>query len=305
VFSRATQEDPSGRTVVVTGASTGLGRASALQLAAAGFQVVAGVRKAADGKALVAESGSDRLTYAIIDLTDERTIEAAAGELTARTGSAGLWGLVNNAGICVSAPLECLSSDDLRRQFETTVVGTLATVRGFLPLLRTARGRVVNITSGLGSLVVPYLGAYAMAQFAKEAMSDALRRELAPSGVGLSVVRPGAIMTPIWGKVSQDASAVLDAAPEPVASLYRDTFLRFVAGNEQGARASKTQPSDVADAVHDALTSSKPKTRYTVGPDAVRGGWVARLLPDRMIDRMFTGVVAGAPAPDQEVRTAA
>ncbi|RSD07801.1 SDR family NAD(P)-dependent oxidoreductase [Amycolatopsis eburnea] len=275
-----------GRTVVVTGASTGLGRTTALTLAAAGFRVVAGVRRAADGEALLAESAA--LTYAIIDVTDERTIAAAAGALD---GPDGVWGLVNNAGICVSAPVECLSSADLRRQLETNVIGTLAVTRAFLPLLRTAGGRVVNVTSGLGALVVPYLGAYAMAQFAKEAMSDALRRELAPAGVGVSVVRPGAIMTPIWDKVSRGGNAVLAAAPEPVARRYRGTFLRFLAGNEAGARASETRPEDVAAAIHHALSSARPKTRYPVGPDATRGARIARLLPDRLIDRMFTGVV--------------
>lgn len=286
------------RTVVVTGASTGLGRESALRLAADGFHVIGAVRKAADGERLVAECGSDRMSFTILDVTDEDTIRDAVADVAERTGDAGLWGLVNNAGICVSAPLECVSSADLRRQLETNVIGQLAVIRDFLPLLRAGRGRVVNVTSGLGVVAIPYLGAYSVAQFAKEAMSDALRRELRPLGVTVSVVRPGSIMTPIWDKISRDGKAILDAAPESVARLYRKPFLGFLAGNEQGARASKTRPSDVARAVQHAIASTKPRTRYIVGADVRRGTVLTRLLPVRMIDRMFAGIVAAEGEPE-------
>lgn len=289
--------------MVVTGASSGLGRESALRMAALGFRVFAGVRNPDDGAKLVAECPSDRMSPVRIDVTDEDSIGAAAAEVADQTGESGLWALVNNAGICISAPLECVSSDQLRRQLETNVVGQLATTRAFLPLLRAARGRVVNVTSGLGIVAIPYLGAYSAAQFAKEAMSDALRRELRPLGVTVSVVRPGSIMTPIWAKISRDGLAILGSAPDHVAQLYRKPFVAFLAANEHGARVSKTRPSDVARAVELAVTARKPKTRYRVGSDVVRGSLLARVLPDTVLDSMFSKIVATGPDPG-EARTA-
>jgi NAD(P)-dependent dehydrogenase (short-subunit alcohol dehydrogenase family) len=270
--------------VVVTGASSGLGRACAGQLAAAGFTVYAGVRKpAADPP-----PGIEQL---VIDVTDAASIAAAEETVRAAVGERGLWGLVNNAGICVTAPLECLPLDDLRQQLETSVVGQIATTQAFLPLLRDAGGRVVNVTSGLGNVAIPYLGAYAAAMWAKEAFSDALRREVAPSGVAVSVVQPGAIPTPIWDKVSGTGTRIIDAAPKPLQDRYRATFVRFMETNENGARTSKTTPDDFARTVQRALTAGRPRSRYTVGRDARMGRLLTRLLPDAAIDRVFRSLV--------------
>lgn len=291
-----------GKFVLITGASSGLGRETALHLSEQGFEVVAGVRRPADGQELVAQCTSGRITTVIIDVTDEDTINSAAASVSTLIGPAGLWGLINNAGICVSAPLECVSSDLLRKQLEVNLIGQLAVTRAFLPLLRRSNSaRLVNITSGLGSVAIPYLGAYSAAQFAKEGLSDALRRELAPMGIAVSVVSPGAIWTPIWDKISVEGERALASVPEAVATLYRETYLRFLKGNEEGARNSLTQPADVAAAVFAALTVSKPKTRYRVGADVRRGTLLARLLPDAMIDKMFRPIVTPAPA-DKEVQ---
>lgn len=276
--------DPRGRAVLVTGASTGLGRACAGQLAAAGFKVYAGVRKLAGDP----PPGVEQL---VLDVTDAASITAAEDTVRAAVGEQGLWGLVNNAGICVSAPLECLPLDDLRQQLETSVVGQIATTQAFLPLLRDAGGRVVNVTSGLGNVAIPYLGAYAAAMWAKEAFSDALRREVAPSGVAVSVVQPGAIATPIWDKVSGTGSRIIDAAPKPLQDRYRATFVRFLETNEKGARTSRTTPEDFARTVHRALTAGSPRSRYTVGRDATMGRLLTRLLPDAAIDRVFRSLV--------------
>ncbi len=154
-------------------------------------------------------------------------------------------------------------------------------------LRRGGAARLVNVTSGLGSVAIPYLGAYSAAQFAKEGVSDALRRELAPMGIQVSVVSPGAIWTPIWGKIASEGERALADAPDAVADLYRDTYLRFLQANEDGARNSATKPADVAAAVHAALTAAKPRTRYRVGADVRRGTLLARLLPDSVIDGMF------------------
>ncbi|MBM9488831.1 SDR family NAD(P)-dependent oxidoreductase [Pseudomonas sp. ICBG1301] len=291
-----------GKFVLITGASSGLGQETALQLSERGFEVIAGVRRQADGEQLIAQCPSGRISVVLVDVTDEDSIKAAATNVSARVGAAGLWGLINNAGICVSAPLECVSSDLLRKQLEVNLIGQLAVTRAFLPLLRQSNGaRLVNITSGLGSVAIPYLGAYSAAQFAKEGLSDALRRELAPMGIAVSVVSPGAIWTPIWDKISAEGERALASVPEAIASLYRETYLRFLKGNEQGARNSLTQPADVAGAVFVALTASKPKTRYRVGADVRRGTMLAWLLPDAMVDKMFRPIVTPAPA-EKEVQ---
>lgn len=282
--------DPRGRTVLVTGASSGLGKEAALGLARAGFQVVAGVRSPDDGERLATEA-SGRLKPVLLDVTEEESVRLAAEQVAEMVGVRGLWGLVNNAGICVSAPLECVPPDVLRRQLDVNVVGQLAVTQAVLPLLRDARGRVVNVTSGVGNVAVPYLGAYAAAQFAKEGMSDALRRELRPLGVAVSVVQPGSIMTPIWGKISESGRDVLDRVPTEIATLYRDSFLRFIEANEKQAMTSKTTPADFAHTVKRALTAGRPKTRYRVGTDAMTVAVLARLLPDSLLDRQFRAVV--------------
>lgn len=286
---------PNGKHVLITGTSSGLGREIALLLAEKGFQVFGGVRKKDDGERLTADCPSSRIDPIIIDVTDEESILAATAQVSERVGERGLWGLVNNAGICISAPLECVSSDLFRKQLEVNLVGQLAITRSLLPLLRRSKAaRLINMTSGLGTVAIPYLGPYSAAQFAKEGLSDALRRELAPMGILVSVVSPGAIWTPIWGKLSEEGERVIAAAPKVVADLYRETFLRFLKGNEQGARASRTTPADVAAAVYSALTAAKPKTRYRVGPDVRRGARLAWLLPDTMIDGMFRQIVTPA-----------
>ncbi|MEU1901591.1 SDR family oxidoreductase [Nocardiopsis dassonvillei] len=281
--------DPSSRAVVVTGASSGLGREAALELEDHGFHVVAGVRRDEDGEKLVAESLHGRLVHQRVDVTDEESVVSCARFCEREFG--GLWGLVNNAGICVSAPLEAVSSERMRDQLETNVVGQLAMIRAHLPLLRRQRGRIVNVTSGLGRVAVPYMGAYSAAQFAKEAMSDALRREVASSGVRVSVVQPGAILTPIWGKVSDVGSRALRDAPPEVAALYRITFERFLEANARQAVDSDTTPEEFARAVARALTEGNPRTRYRVGADSRLVNAMSRVLPDRLLDRYFSGIV--------------
>ncbi|GAB3213880.1 SDR family oxidoreductase [Marinactinospora thermotolerans] len=294
--TRTIATPPPGRAVVVTGASSGLGRECALDLEDRGFHVLAGVRREEDGEKLVAESLHGRLRYALVDVTDDASVTACAERCEREYG--GLWGLVNNAGICVSAPLECVSTEQLRRQFDTNVVGQLSMIRAHLPLLRRSRGRIVNVTSGLGRIAVPYLGAYAMAQFAKEAMSDALRREVASSGVRVSVVRPGAILTPIWGKVAQVGGEVLRGAPPGVAEIYRASFEAFLEANAQQAVESGTTPEQFAQAVARALTDAAPRTRYPVGADVRRFELLSRVLPDALLDRRFRGMT---PAPAESV----
>ncbi|MDP3209060.1 MAG: SDR family NAD(P)-dependent oxidoreductase, partial [Rhodoglobus sp.] len=184
-----------GAAVLVTGASTGIGRATALLLHERGFTVYAGVRRPEDGASLRA-AASDRLVPLIIDVTDPEAIAAAAGEIT-RAGVA-LVGLVNNAGIAAAAPLEFVPLADFRHQLEVNVVGQLAVTQAMLPLLREDRGRIVNITSVAGLFAGPMLGPYHASKWALEAMTDTMRMELAPWGIRVSAVEPGQIATPIW-----------------------------------------------------------------------------------------------------------
>ncbi len=277
--------------VLVTGASSGLGEAATLGLANAGFTVHAGVRSEENAERLA--SANPLIRPVILDVADAGSIAAAGKLLRERTDGAGLHGLVNNAGSCVSAPLECLPIEDLRAELEVNLIGTVALTQGLLPLLRmrtaavppaTPAGRIVNVSSGIGRVAAPFLGAYAASQFAKEGVSDALRRELAPFAVSVSVIEPGAVLTPIWAKVAAGARRVLDAAPADVADSYRRRFDAFVAANETRARASRTRPEDVAAAVVHAMTARRPRTRYHVGVDAWAAAIASRLLPDRVLD---------------------
>ncbi|MFJ9855705.1 SDR family oxidoreductase [Streptomyces sp. NPDC101150] len=284
---------PAGRAVVITGASSGLGKECALRLEQRGFRVFAGVRKAEDGARLRAEASSARLRPVLMDVTDDESLRAAAAEVAGSVDERGVWALVNNAGTCVSAPLECVPPQRLRQQLDTNVVGTVAVTQVFLPQLRRSRGRIVNVTSGLGSVAIPYLGAYAAGQFAKEGMSDALRRELRPFGVSVSVVQPGAIATPIWDKVREAGEEILNKAPEDIARLYRASFEQFLRMNEQRAQSSTTRPEDFARTVFRALTAHRPRTRYCVGSDARAAAMLSRLLPDVVLDHGLSAVTKG------------
>ncbi|MFJ6833930.1 SDR family oxidoreductase [Streptomyces sp. NPDC091209] len=279
---------PAGRFVLITGASSGLGEACALHLSRVGFHALAGVRRPEDGERL-RRAATGRLTPVIIDVTDEKSVQTAVHEVSALTGEAGLRGLVNNAGIAVTAPLECVPAELMRRQLDINVIGQVQVIQGFLPLLRAGAGRIVNVSSGLGNVALPYLGAYAASQFAKEALSDTLRRELAPQRIPVVVIQPGAVLTPLWGKMSDTGNRALDSAPQAVQELYRDSFLGFMEANETSARSSRTTPDDVARAIFRALVAARPRTRYTVGRDATGSRVLSRLLPDRALDRVFGG----------------
>lgn len=203
---------PAGRAVLITGASSGLGEACALHMSRVGFHTLAGVRRPEDGERLRA-AAAGRLTPVIVDVTDEKSVRAAVDEVTGLLGGAGLWGLVNNAGIAVTAPLECVPMEQMRRQLDINVIGQVQMVQGFLPLLRAGTGRIVNVSSGLGNVALPYLGAYAASQFAKEALSDALRRELAPQRIPVVVIQPGAVLTPSGPRCPTRATGLWRAHP--------------------------------------------------------------------------------------------
>ena len=185
--------------VVITGASTGIGRVCAFHMDKLGFRVFAGIRNESDGRSLI-EGSAGRITPLLIEVTDSVSALAAADRVAGAVGSAGLSGLVNNAGIVVAGPLEFLPLSELRKQFEVNVLGQIAVTQAFLPLLRQARGRIVNMSSIAGRVAFPYIGPYSASKYALEAISDALRIELLPWGISVSVIEPGDVATPIWKK---------------------------------------------------------------------------------------------------------
>jgi NAD(P)-dependent dehydrogenase (short-subunit alcohol dehydrogenase family) len=273
------------QSVVITGASTGIGEACALHLDQLGWRVFAGVRKDADGEALQRQA-SARLMPVRIDVTDAASIASARDVVARELGERGLDGLVNNAGVAVAAPLEFLPLDDLRRQLEVNVVGPVAMTQAFLPLIRTARGRIVNIGSDSGKLSTPLTGAYCASKFAIEALTDALRIELAPWGIEVVVIEPGNIATPIWKKSTADADRIEAAMPPEYQKLYGPqaaAVRAFVA--DFGTRGS--QPMEVAKAAAHALRAKRPHTRYLVGFDARITTTIAKVVPDRLRDGLI------------------
>jgi NAD(P)-dependent dehydrogenase (short-subunit alcohol dehydrogenase family) len=272
-------------TVVITGASTGIGRACALHLDSLGLEVFAGVRKAEDGEQLAAE-GSERLQPLLVDVTDAGQVEAAARQVGEAVGDRGLAGLVNNAGIAVSAPLEFIPIDELRRQLEVNVIGQVAITQALLGLLRRGKGRVVNIGSIGGRVALPFVGPYAASKFALEALTDSLRRELRASGIEVSIVRPGGIATPIWDRGLDAADRIREKLPPEGESLY-GSALDATRSAAADIGRNGLPPEAVAKVVEHALTARRPKTRYLVGRDAKMRAALAKVLPDRLFDRMI------------------
>jgi NAD(P)-dependent dehydrogenase (short-subunit alcohol dehydrogenase family) len=268
--------------VLISGSSTGIGRASALRLDRAGFQVFAGVRNRGDAESLEDEA-SDRLEPVILDVTDEVTIAATAERIRQVTGGR-LAGLVNNAGIAKGGPIEALAIDDLRHQLEVNLIGQVAVTQAMLPMIRAARGRVVFMSSIGGKVALPYISPYAASKHAIEAVGDSLRREMHPFGVQVSLVEPGAVATPIWDKGSNEAAELRERASAEQIEAYGPVLDRFEKLFIETGR-SGVPPDDVADAVEHALTAAKPKTRYLIGRQAKIRAAVARYLPDRFLDR--------------------
>lgn len=269
--------------VVVTGASSGIGEACARRLAAIGFEVFAGVRRPEDGERLRREVPG--VTPLQLDVTDADSIAAAASAVERATAGRGLAGLVNNAGIAVPAPLEHQPLDDFRHQLEVNLVGQVAVTQAFIPLLRIARGRIVNMSSIGGKVAVPLLGAYAASKFALEGLSDTLRRELRPWGIQVAVIEPGTIATPIWDKGVASGDALRAQMSVEAERDYGPLIATVRTASEQGA-SSGLPPDVVAKDVAHALTAGKPRTRYLVGREAKSRALIARLVPDRVMDAL-------------------
>ena len=272
------------KSVVVTGASTGIGWGCVKVLVRDGFHVFGSVRKVSDGERLSSEFG-ERFTPLVFDVTDETAVAAGAKQVATVLTNRTLFGLVNNAGIAVSGPLLHLAIEDFKQQFAVNLTGQLIVTQAFAPLLGADRarqgspGRIVMMSSIAGRNGLPFLGAYASSKFALEGMSESLRRELILFGIDVIVVAPGAIATPIW-----DKAEALDIAPL-ASTPYSNALAVFkeyaVANGRKGL-----PPEAVGEVVKKALTVSRPKARYTIAPDPIRT-FVVNILPKRVVDRII------------------
>ena len=271
--------------VVITGASSGIGAACAQRLDRIGFRVFAGIRNEKDGQALL-QASAGRIAPLLIEVTNEASIKAAADQVARAVGSAGLAGLVNNAGIVVGGPLEFLPLAEMRKQFEVNVLGQIAVTQAFLPLLRPARGRIVNMSSIAGRAAFPFIGPYSASKYAFEAISDALRIELLPWGISVSVIEPGDVATPIWEKSLAAAHRTAEGFPLQARDLYGPA-MDAVAKSAEKTGAAGFPPDHVARAVEHALTAGKPKTRYLVGSGVGFRAFLKTVLPDRFFDRLI------------------
>lgn len=275
----------SGGTVLVTGTSSGIGRACAVELAQRGFHVLAGVRTDVDADAVRALH-PDRIEPLLLDVTDREAIE----RLPERVGGA-LAGLVNNAGYARPGPVEYVSVDDIRRQLDVMLVAPFALVHTLLPALRHARGRVVNIGSIGGRIGLPFNSPYNAAKAGIASMSDSLRQELGPVGVHVALVEPGSIATDIWDRGITAGDELLEALPEEGRRLYGERLDRLRKAAEMMAKRG-VPPAKVADVVAHALTAERPRTRYLVGVDARAQALLRAALPDRALDAVI-GRVSG------------
>jgi NAD(P)-dependent dehydrogenase (short-subunit alcohol dehydrogenase family) len=266
--------------VVVTGASTGIGAACAEYLDERGFRVFASVRKQADADRIAA-LGSSRLEPLLLDLTDAESIAKAAERVDAALPDAGLAGLVNNAGISVDIPLECVDIDLLRHQLEVNSVAPVVVTQAFLPLLRRARGRVVNVNSVNGRVASPFSGPYCMSKFALEAFTDCLRQEFASWGMHVASVEPGHIATAMLEK-AREADWSSEASTRDL-ELYGEGYQAFKEFERQNVE-NAVSCEVVSRAIFHALTARRPRTRYQVGKNARLFVALAQFFPDRAVD---------------------
>ncbi len=297
----------SARSVVVTGASTGIGYGIAGVLVERGFRVFGSVRKQADADRLRSELG-DNLTPLLMDVTDQSAVLRAADQVREALGQTKLAGLVNNAGLTVLGPLLHQPVADFRRQLEVNLVSAMVVTQAFATLLGSDRtregspGRIVNISSIAGRMGNPFLGAYTASKHGLEGMSECLRRELLTYGIDVILVEPGYVDTPTFSKSGAEVEDL---------GIYRETDYgpaldQFVKATTAEGRKG-LQPRAIGEVVHTALTIRKPKTVYTVVRQKFRNWTLPRMLPRRTLDRLIgkqlgLGLVQNGTAPDRHLK---
>jgi NAD(P)-dependent dehydrogenase (short-subunit alcohol dehydrogenase family) len=270
--------------VVVTGASTGIGRATALHLDQRGYRVFAGVRKQSDANSLKKEATGD-LTPVTLDVTKPRSIAAARQKVQRAVGKAGIEGLVNNAGVANAGPVEHLPVADFQRVIEVNLIGQYAVTQEFLPLIRRGDGTILFITSIGGRVASPFFSPYNAAKFGLEGMADSLRREIKPwSGIDVVVIEPGSIATPIWAKGRDNSAAAGEGMSPEARRLYGPQMERM---REVTAEAEDRglEPVAVAKVIEKAIRKRNPRSRYIVGRDAKMMARMQGLLGDKRFDK--------------------
>lgn len=271
--------------VMVTGAASGVGRACTRLLEERGYQVLACVRRETDAEAVEREH-SKSVRPLILELRDQGTIERAARSAARITVGKGLRGLVNCAGNLYCGPLEYFPREDWFPQYDVNVFGTMAVTRAMLPLLRTARGRIVNIGAVGGGVALPFFGAIASSKIALEALNDCLRRELRPFGIHVTIIEPGGIDTPANDKMRRSVQEYLEGLETQGIRRYgrpMEAFTRWA----DVMHKRNLRPEQVAGAVYKALRARRPRTRYRIGLDSRGAVLLGRLLPDRLFDALL------------------
>jgi NAD(P)-dependent dehydrogenase (short-subunit alcohol dehydrogenase family) len=271
--------------VIVTGASSGIGEATARELARRGFHVLAGVRRNQDADA-IRGPGIEPL---IIDIANSDHIQALAARVHEDPQGRAVRALVNNAGIGVNAPVEVFSIDEWRRLFEVNFFGHIAVIQTLLPALILSKGRVINISSVGGKIAMATYGPYAGTKFALEAVSDALRREVEPLGVKVIVVEPGAVTTEMLGRVAVTGERIVSGMTTEQHRRYA-TLMHSIISQAQAAIPKGVPAEEAGRVIADAITSNRPRTRYTVGRQAAMLPLLA-ILPDRMLDRILAAAL--------------
>jgi len=276
---------------LTTGTSSGIGRACALHLCKAGYRVFAGIRTEEAGEDLLHES-SNRITPVLLDITKSEMIRHAVEQISRfLNNDTKLWGLINNAGSATGGPLEYLSIDEFRNQIEVNLIGHIAVIQSFLPFIRNARGKIINMGSVCGIFSLPFSSAYSASKFALEGATDALRRELLPWGIAVSLIELGIIATPIHDKILEKAREHQSSFLHPEDDIYQ----KYADSVEKMLKAGihhAISPLIVADLVKKILETKSPRPRYIVGKDA-RLGYLSRFFPDRWNDWIIFNVLMG------------
>ncbi len=271
--------------VIVTGASSGIGEAMARELARRGFHVLAGVRRDGDADAI----RGPRLEPLILDITSPDHIRALAARVHEDPRGRAVRAVVNNAGIGVNAPVEVFAIDEWRQLFEVNFFGHIAVIQALLPALIRSKGRVVNISSVGGKIAMATYGPYAGTKFALEAVSDALRREVEPLGVKVIVVEPGAVTTEMLGRVGVTGERIISGMTTEQRGRYA-TLMHAVISQAQAAIPTGVSAEQAARVIANAITTKRPRTRYTIGREAALLPLLA-MLPDRILDRIFAAAL--------------
>lgn len=278
-------QDQAQKSVLITGTSTGIGRYAALQLDRLGYRVFATVRKEQDAISICSEA-SEKLTPLILDVSDQPSLDQAQEIVNQEVGEQGLWGLVNNAAIAFVSPLEFTPLDDLRALYEVNVFGLLAITQKFLPLIRQAKGRILNISSTASSAVAPFHGPYSSSKLALNGLTDALRLELKDLEVKVSLIVYGSVQTPIWDKGGDASTQVARDFPPQARELYGDNLRSVRDYFNRIGKTGLTTKQSFKPILH-ALTAERPKPHYFVGSDALLHYWLRRLFYGRIADRIM------------------